>query len=285
MGLSSNQVSGDDGVDQWSQILVESQFLEPSKAPTMTTMTRRQPGQARQYPPEKCPRCDSTNTKFCYYNNYNKSQPRYLCKACKRHWTKGGTLRNVPVGGARKNNRKNNSNNSNNNKRLDLANVVRQADQELSKNPSFIDWKEKNVPEILYQSLMCTPSSSQAQQNLTSCSTFGNRNGIFLDSTLNQQYPLICFQSSGSFGSKFSSFSSSIQSASKANNVFDGESSKIMEDHLAATTSMAVANSSMINQNSSCMDMMKSFWSWDYVDDKFALCDLSGTCDDAEIKP
>jgi transposase-like protein len=29
-----------------------------------------------------CPRCDSTNTKFCYYNNYSTTQPRYFCKAC-----------------------------------------------------------------------------------------------------------------------------------------------------------------------------------------------------------
>ena len=27
-----------------------------------------------------CPRCDSTDTKFCYYNNYNVKQPRYFCK-------------------------------------------------------------------------------------------------------------------------------------------------------------------------------------------------------------
>ncbi|XP_038882844.1 dof zinc finger protein DOF1.4-like [Benincasa hispida] len=49
--------------------------------------------------PQKCPRCDSLNTKFCYYNNYSLSQPRYLCKTCRRYWTHGGTLRNVPVGG------------------------------------------------------------------------------------------------------------------------------------------------------------------------------------------
>ncbi|KAK1420107.1 hypothetical protein QVD17_21442 [Tagetes erecta] len=54
----------------------------------------------------KCPRCDSSNTKFCYYNNYSLSQPRHFCKACKRYWTRGGTLRNVPVGGGcRKNKR------------------------------------------------------------------------------------------------------------------------------------------------------------------------------------
>ncbi|KAH6780273.1 TARGET OF MONOPTEROS 6 [Perilla frutescens var. hirtella] len=46
-----------------------------------------------------CPRCFSSNTKFCYYNNYSVSQPRYFCKACRRYWTKGGSLRNVPIGG------------------------------------------------------------------------------------------------------------------------------------------------------------------------------------------
>ncbi|KAG2536813.1 dof zinc finger protein DOF5.3-like [Panicum virgatum] len=60
-------------------------------------------------PPEqglRCPRCDSPNTKFCYYNNYSLSQPRHFCKTCRRYWTKGGALRNVPVGGGcRKNKR------------------------------------------------------------------------------------------------------------------------------------------------------------------------------------
>ncbi|KAJ0246934.1 Dof zinc finger protein [Hirschfeldia incana] len=54
----------------------------------------------------KCPRCDSTNTKFCYFNNYNLTQPRHFCKTCRRYWTCGGALRNVPVGGGfRKNKR------------------------------------------------------------------------------------------------------------------------------------------------------------------------------------
>ncbi|GJZ51528.1 DOF zinc finger protein DOF5.7 [Tanacetum coccineum] len=47
----------------------------------------------------KCPRCDSPNTKFCYYNNYSLTQPRHFCKTCRMYWTKGGTLRNVPIGG------------------------------------------------------------------------------------------------------------------------------------------------------------------------------------------
>ncbi|OIW09175.1 hypothetical protein TanjilG_11313 [Lupinus angustifolius] len=56
---------------------------------------------------QKCPRCESTNTKFCYYNNYNLSQPRHFCKTCRRYWTKGGALRNVPVGGGCRRNKKN----------------------------------------------------------------------------------------------------------------------------------------------------------------------------------
>ncbi|XP_047327719.1 dof zinc finger protein DOF3.4-like [Impatiens glandulifera] len=65
-------------------------------------------GGGNVHPPEPenvpCPRCDSTNTKFCYYNNYNLSQPRHFCKSCRRYWTRGGTLRNVPVGGGTRRN-------------------------------------------------------------------------------------------------------------------------------------------------------------------------------------
>ncbi|XP_058199696.1 dof zinc finger protein DOF2.1-like [Rhododendron vialii] len=68
---------------------------------------RPQPEQAL-----KCPRCDSTNTKFCYYNNYSLTQPRYFCKSCRRYWTKGGTLRNVPVGGGCRKNKRSSSSSS-----------------------------------------------------------------------------------------------------------------------------------------------------------------------------
>ncbi|KAL3343811.1 hypothetical protein AABB24_027373 [Solanum stoloniferum] len=60
----------------------------------------------------KCPRCDSPNTKFCYYNNYNLSQPRHYCKSCRRYWTKGGTLRNIPVGGGSRKSTKRSSSSS-----------------------------------------------------------------------------------------------------------------------------------------------------------------------------
>lgn len=88
------------GVDRGQILLQPGAAAELEKPP----LIRRQ--QLQQQPEFlKCPRCGSTNTKFCYYNNYSKSQPRYFCKACKRHWTKGGTLRNVPVGGGRKSKR------------------------------------------------------------------------------------------------------------------------------------------------------------------------------------
>ncbi|GAB4847032.1 hypothetical protein Ancab_026044 [Ancistrocladus abbreviatus] len=61
------------------------------------------PGEQEPLP---CPRCDSTNTKFCYYNNYNFSQPRHFCKSCRRYWTHGGTLRDIPVGGGSRKNAK-----------------------------------------------------------------------------------------------------------------------------------------------------------------------------------
>lgn len=98
MGLSTKQVSDDDGQ-------VFNNWLQPSESPKPPTSKKRSHQQLQQPEPLNCPRCNSTNTKFCYYNNYNRTQPRHFCKACKRHWTKGGTLRNVPVGGGRKNKR------------------------------------------------------------------------------------------------------------------------------------------------------------------------------------
>ncbi|RDX97360.1 Cyclic dof factor 2, partial [Mucuna pruriens] len=52
-----------------------------------------------------CPRCNSMDTKFCYYNNYNVNQPRHFCKNCQRYWTAGGAMRSVPVGAGRRKNK------------------------------------------------------------------------------------------------------------------------------------------------------------------------------------
>ncbi|KAL5705069.1 hypothetical protein ACHQM5_023415 [Ranunculus cassubicifolius] len=71
---------------------------------TNNNTTTNNPSHPQPPPPPplenlRCPRCDSPNTKFCYYNNYNLTQPRHFCKTCRRYWTKGGALRNVPIGG------------------------------------------------------------------------------------------------------------------------------------------------------------------------------------------
>lgn len=50
-------------------------------------------------PPRECPRCQSNDTKFCYFNNYSVDQPRYYCRTCKCHWTHGGIQRDIPIGG------------------------------------------------------------------------------------------------------------------------------------------------------------------------------------------
>ncbi|KAF5752926.1 dof zinc finger protein DOF5.3-like [Tripterygium wilfordii] len=70
-----------------------------STKPTNTTTTTTTTTSSDQKENLRCPRCDSSNTKFCYYNNYNLTQPRHFCKTCRRYWTKGGALRNVPIGG------------------------------------------------------------------------------------------------------------------------------------------------------------------------------------------
>ena len=68
---------------------------------TLVTTTVTQCPQQRP-----CPRCFSEDTKFCYYNNYTTSQPRHFCHRFRRHWTHGGVLRDIPVGGGSRKNRK-----------------------------------------------------------------------------------------------------------------------------------------------------------------------------------
>ncbi|KAL1220927.1 Dof zinc finger protein DOF1.7 [Cardamine amara subsp. amara] len=87
-------------------------YQQSSMMMAMTTAKQKQPELPEQEQ-LNCPRCDSPNTKFCYYNNYNLSQPRHFCKNCRRYWTKGGALRNIPVGGgSRKNNKRSGSSSS-----------------------------------------------------------------------------------------------------------------------------------------------------------------------------
>ncbi|OAY33503.1 dof zinc finger protein DOF5.7 [Manihot esculenta] len=75
------------------------QGKQATKEDNQTSGNRKTAATRPQEQASKCPRCDSPNTKFCYYNNYSLTQPRHFCKTCRRYWTKGGALRNVPIGG------------------------------------------------------------------------------------------------------------------------------------------------------------------------------------------
>lgn len=91
--------------------------MKPLEEMVQTT-TATTKGERKIIRPQKevalnCPRCNSTNTKFCYYNNYSLSQPRYFCKTCRRYWTEGGSLRNIPVGGGSRRNKRSSSSSSN----------------------------------------------------------------------------------------------------------------------------------------------------------------------------
>ncbi|XP_043704326.1 dof zinc finger protein DOF5.6-like [Telopea speciosissima] len=110
MGITSLQVCMD--TSEWLQGMThEEAQMDSSSSPSGDIITCSRPLiERRLRPPHdqalKCPRCDSTHTKFCYYNNYSLSQPRYFCKTCRRYWTKGGSLRNIPVGGGCRKNKK-----------------------------------------------------------------------------------------------------------------------------------------------------------------------------------
>ncbi|KAJ8477810.1 hypothetical protein OPV22_021537 [Ensete ventricosum] len=93
------------------QVAMASLSLEGTLTGCQNLQKQQQERKVRPQPEQslKCPRCESTSTKFCYYNNYSLSQPRHFCKGCRRYWTKGGSLRNVPVGGGCRKNKKSSS--------------------------------------------------------------------------------------------------------------------------------------------------------------------------------
>ncbi|GMI91535.1 hypothetical protein HRI_002822800 [Hibiscus trionum] len=316
MGLSSKEVSGD-GLG-WSQSLLQAQTLELPKA-----MKKQHPQNQQQSEPLKCPRCDSTNTKFCYYNNYNKSQPRHFCKACKRHWTKGGTLRNVPVGGGRKNKRLKTSNGNSTalaavtaststtkiaikssaasgvNLRLNNFMAIQRSQQQRQDLELQLS-DQKNTSSLQFQVMgrPVPPSSSLLQQNPIDCSNLDSKsfNGVFLGSTSSRgpslpqtqglQFPFSSSNSS-SFETTPSSISTSFQSSSIYN--YTGET---MEDPTTITSivmplptpSATVSHCTWeVPITSSDMDMA-NYWNWDDID-ALVSTDLNMPWDDSEIKP
>ncbi|XP_044496951.1 dof zinc finger protein DOF1.4-like [Mangifera indica] len=285
MGLSSKQVSSDG--HGWSQALLQAQTLELPKPPSLK---RQHPQNQQQAEPLKCPRCDSTNTKFCYYNNYNKSQPRHFCKTCKRHWTKGGTLRNVPVGGGRKNKRlkaSNKATNTNTNTTTtsstataassDTSNRVNNTQlgvqcQQPRQNLSFAIGDQRNLSGILYQASIHPPTL--LQQDLVNSGSLdakemSSSNGVFNGSGVqlapqNQSLHLP-YASSTSFDTT----------------QYTGET---IENPTMPTTSNTVKQPwAQIATTSSEMDMT-NYWNWDDIE-TFVSTDLNMSWDDSDIKP
>ncbi|GAA0175155.1 hypothetical protein LIER_28390 [Lithospermum erythrorhizon] len=96
---------------EWPQEIVVKPMEQILVIPNNTCSSKPTNSIERKVRPQKdqvlnCPRCNSTNTKFCYYNNYSLSQPRYFCKTCRRYWTAGGSLRSIPVGGGSRKNKR-----------------------------------------------------------------------------------------------------------------------------------------------------------------------------------
>lgn len=105
--LSSSGLGNGIEEDQKTSIEIAKEAKEPtSEQDNKDTETSGEDKVLKK--PDKvlqCPRCNSMDTKFCYYNNYNVNQPRHFCKNCQRYWTAGGTMRNVPVGAGRRKNK------------------------------------------------------------------------------------------------------------------------------------------------------------------------------------
>ncbi|QHO10295.1 Cyclic dof factor [Arachis hypogaea] len=97
--------AGEESVSQSTE--KEAMALKTSKTEEEQSETSNSQDKTLKKPDKilPCPRCNSMDTKFCYYNNYNVNQPRHFCKNCQRYWTAGGTMRNVPVGAGRRKNK------------------------------------------------------------------------------------------------------------------------------------------------------------------------------------
>ncbi|CAJ1961622.1 unnamed protein product [Sphenostylis stenocarpa] len=283
MGLSSKQVSNRELV--WDQTFLQAQNLEFPKPPPM----RKQQQQTQSPEPLKCPRCDSINTKFCYYNNYNKSQPRHFCRACKRHWTKGGTLRNVPVGGGRKNKRVKKSTSPTTataTTTTSNANMDGELSNHITIPPLAVD-DHNTRPSSLCHSL-CLPQQNLISNKVSEGKDFGINNGIFLSSTVpfpKNQSLLFPFTTSNSFDTNTCAISNSLQSSSTYNY---GEEFKIMEEPtvnsiMPSTSGGTSTQPWEIAATSSGLEM-SNYWSWEDID-TLVSTDPNNPWDDSDIKP
>ncbi|XP_071930449.1 uncharacterized protein [Coffea arabica] len=304
MGLNTKQVSSDHPLD-WNQTLLDSGAVELPKPPPAK---RQQQNQQQQSEPLKCPRCGSSNTKFCYYNNYNKSQPRHFCKACKRHWTNGGTLRNVPVGGGRKNKRLKTANAATITTAITTTNTaivgggssnrnyanLAQSQRDCHNSPLATINDQKNISDILYQALISSSSSVQHDpiNAFTSKTSMSNAiTGPMLSLPQDRHSLQFSFSSLSPFDTIPCSFPCSNLSL---NNAYDYtaeldhlESSTVTTVTPSTTSAGVFSQSSWQGQTtntSSTLAEMPNYWNWNDMD-PLVSADLNIPWDDIEIKP
>ncbi|CAN0912908.1 Dof zinc finger protein DOF1.1 [Linum grandiflorum] len=255
MGLRTKQVSKDVVLD-WSQSTLVNPPLPPPNQPARKQNQKNPVQNQSQSEPLNCPRCDSTNTKFCYFNNYNKSQPRHFCKACKRHWTKGGTLRNVPVGGGRKNKRFSKSGGNNIGKIINKVSpkMVIQAQkpkQSIQENRAYPN-------DVVLQGLMTTSSPLLPPEIGAGVNFSGGEMGssIFAQG-LSFTYSAAGFE-----------FPATSSATWQVPSTISDEKSMVINDVATTATNEA------------------SYWNWDDMDNFVSGADLNIPWDDdSEIKP
>ncbi|CAL5213400.1 unnamed protein product [Lathyrus oleraceus] len=290
MGLSSKQVISSSGLD-WKQTLLESQDLELPKPHHLMRKQQQNPQQQQSAEHLKCPRCDSTNTKFCYYNNYNKSQPRHFCRACKRHWTKGGTLRNVPVGGGRKNKRIKKPT-------TPVTSSTTTATTSIQ-TPLQVSDHHKTIPNSsLYQAII-HPPSLLLQQNMMMMNTrdlLVESKDFGMFSTTCSTLPIPPHQNQ-SLLFPFSTSSSSFDTTtcSSSNVYYYGQEFKTMEEQeqeqeaIIPNTKpweipMAIPTSLPLPATSGGMEASK-YWNWEDIDSLVSADLKDPYWDDSDIKP
>ncbi|CAE5962154.1 unnamed protein product [Arabidopsis arenosa] len=154
-------------VKPMNEIVTNTCLKQPNHPPTATPVERK----AR---PEKdqalnCPRCNSLNTKFCYYNNYSLTQPRYFCKDCRRYWTAGGSLRNIPVGGGVRKNKRSSSSSSNSSSPSSSSS---------SKKPLFANNNNTPTPPLPQLNPKIGEAAATKVQDLTFSQGFGNAHEV-----------------------------------------------------------------------------------------------------------
>ncbi|XP_058751165.1 dof zinc finger protein DOF5.4-like [Vicia villosa] len=130
----------------------------------------------------KCPRCDSVNTKFCYYNNYNLSQPRHFCKSCRRYWTKGGVLRKVPVGGGSRKSKhsKNSKTVSSSSTTIAPAATTPQEADEYKSNSESSAFTTTATEAIAIAKTPISNATNEQVNNFTGLITRSSKNDVFM---------------------------------------------------------------------------------------------------------